>query len=450
MSPLYDNFLWVDDDGTDTVGTVASAERMNHIEAGIRTASEEIANIALTPGPQGIPGVQGVKGDTGDAGPQGIPGVDGAPGPQGIQGVKGDKGDVGPQGPGFFGEAAGGILGGVYPNPTLGRVSTVLADWDIASPAANGWSFGDDTTLHAPAAGSFMGFMQVVTVPSGYIYHQTLWGITADEMWARRRVGGVWTPWVKLAGIGNVAGYDVGDIKTSALSTASAGWMRCDGVNLPNGAGATAALRAALIAEGSPYGTFGPDPLVPNFNDRMPIGAGGRRSSANGGAWLATVAYAVNDIVNYAGANYRRKVAGTTATAPNADPANWTTLGARGTGAAGGSEKVALLSAEAAIPPGTFTEVKTAVNGTTGSDSPDHGHGPGGGGQFLQTSSPYGAGLVAASNGYGYYDWTAGPNARHAHSFTIPEHAHTILPRDANTAHENMPPYIGMSYFIKL
>ena len=76
-----------------------------------------IANIALTPGPQGeqgIQGIQGVAGATGPAGPAGADGADGLQGakgdtgdqgPQGIQGIqgpagpKGDKGDTGDQGP---------------------------------------------------------------------------------------------------------------------------------------------------------------------------------------------------------------------------------------------------------------------------------------------------------------------------------------------------------------
>lgn len=41
------------------------------------------------------------------------------------------------------------------------------------------------------------------------------------------------------------------------------------------------------------------------------------------GAWNAGTAYSVNDTVTYQGSQYRRKVAGTTSTAPDADTTNW-------------------------------------------------------------------------------------------------------------------------------
>lgn len=54
---------------------------------------QALADIALTPGPQGEPGPQGPKGDPGEDG------ADGAQGPQGEKGDKGDTGETGPQGP---------------------------------------------------------------------------------------------------------------------------------------------------------------------------------------------------------------------------------------------------------------------------------------------------------------------------------------------------------------
>lgn len=49
-------------------------------------------------------------------------------------------------------------------------------------------------------------------------------------------------------------------------------------------------------------------------------------------AWASGTAYVVNDAVTYSGASYRRKVAGTTGTAPNIDTTNWELLAAAGTG----------------------------------------------------------------------------------------------------------------------
>ncbi|GAA1138201.1 hypothetical protein [Nocardioides aquiterrae] len=55
------------------------------------------------------------------------------------------------------------------------------------------------------------------------------------------------------------------------------------------------------------------------------------------GPWSAPTAYAVADAVSYGGASYRRLVAGTTATPPDADGTNWGVLAAKGdTGPAGG------------------------------------------------------------------------------------------------------------------
>ncbi len=54
------------------------------------------------------------------------------------------------------------------------------------------------------------------------------------------------------------------------------------------------------------------------------------------GAWAAGTAYAVNDAVTYSNASYRRKVAGTTAGTPSADVANWEVIAARGAAGAAG------------------------------------------------------------------------------------------------------------------
>ena len=39
----YDKQVWIDDDGTLTVGTLVTAERMNHIEQGIEDAGSAVA-----------------------------------------------------------------------------------------------------------------------------------------------------------------------------------------------------------------------------------------------------------------------------------------------------------------------------------------------------------------------------------------------------------------------
>lgn len=54
-----------------------------------------------------------------------------------------------------------------------------------------------------------------------------------------------------------------GTVLPYALSTAPAGWMICDGSALA--AGTADHLRAALIADGNPYGESGGDPLLPDL-----------------------------------------------------------------------------------------------------------------------------------------------------------------------------------------
>lgn len=90
---------------------IAAHDAAGDAHADLRQA---LADIALTPGPQGEPGPQGPKGDPredgadgaqgpqgekGDTGETGPQGPQGETGPQGEKGDKGDKGDTGPQGP---------------------------------------------------------------------------------------------------------------------------------------------------------------------------------------------------------------------------------------------------------------------------------------------------------------------------------------------------------------
>lgn len=79
--------------GTVVSGTVASAEITG-------TPDNQVLNLVLPRGEQGIPGINGVNGQDGEQGPQGLQGPKGdtgntgATGPQGPKGDKGDKGDA--------------------------------------------------------------------------------------------------------------------------------------------------------------------------------------------------------------------------------------------------------------------------------------------------------------------------------------------------------------------
>src|SRR5690554_6397029 len=72
----YEPFNWQDGEAG---GTPITAERLNHIEDGIK-------NVELTPGPEGPEGPEGPQG------PAGADGSDGAEGPQGPAGADGADG----------------------------------------------------------------------------------------------------------------------------------------------------------------------------------------------------------------------------------------------------------------------------------------------------------------------------------------------------------------------
>ena len=63
-----------------------------------------------------------------------------------------------------------------------------------------------------------------------------------------------------------------GDLKFSARTGEHGNWIKADGRALA--AGQYDALRNALIADGSPFGASGGNPLIPDLRARMPLGAG--------------------------------------------------------------------------------------------------------------------------------------------------------------------------------
>lgn len=79
-----------------------------------------------------------------------------------------------------------------------------------------------------------------------------------------------------------------GTVLPYALATAPAGWLLCNGAAVAPGTADV--LRAALIAAGSPYGTSGANPLLPDLRGRVAAGkdnmggtAAGRLSNAGTG-----------------------------------------------------------------------------------------------------------------------------------------------------------------------
>ena len=119
-------------DDSEILKRIQALEASPKTDTSIFATKEELRNITLTPGPQGIQGIPGTKGDVGprgergEQGPQGlqgsqgVPGMpgekgrDGEPGPKGEAGQRGERGEQGPAGP-------QGLTGPVGPRGENGR-----------------------------------------------------------------------------------------------------------------------------------------------------------------------------------------------------------------------------------------------------------------------------------------------------------------------------------------
>jgi len=87
-----------------------------------------------------------------------------------------------------------------------------------------------------------------------------------------------------------------------------------------------------------PTGATGSQGPTGATGSQGPQGATGAAGLVWKGVWAAATAYAVNDAVTYAGSSWRRKVAGTSAGAPDTDAANWELLAQKGDVGATGAQ----------------------------------------------------------------------------------------------------------------
>jgi len=185
----------------------------------------------------------------------------------------------------------------------------------------------------------------------------------------------------------------LGQIAPTALATAAAGWLMCDGSACTS---TYASLRAALIASGSPYGLSGSDPLLPNLNaGRVPIGKNASHPLGQSGG-AESVALAVAEMPSHSHG-----------------------------GATAGSDRS--LSH-------THSVVGSLVN-------------PRGGGVIPNAANQYfGAGGYTAVDGWYVQDASAwGLSAAAAGT---PDHLHAITAQGGGGAHNNMPPFVAVNYVI--
>jgi microcystin-dependent protein len=191
---------------------------------------------------------------------------------------------------------------------------------------------------------------------------------------------GVATPAAGGSVLSRLSGAFVGQVVASAVSAPGSKWLLCDGSAVTS---AHAALRAALQADGSPYGTSGSDPRLPNFVGTFPLGASGLHA----------------------------------------------------VGSAGGEETHVLSTGE--------MPSHNHGGSTAGGAAPDHLHlGPNNaGGSYFINAGGDGAGLVAASNGYDKFNRTGSSDRSLAHD-------HVVSAQGGGAAHNNMPPFVAVRYFI--
>jgi len=296
--------------------------------------------------------------------------------------------------------------------------------------------------------------------------------------------GDAWVPmWEGVEAPSDMA--DVGDVKMTLSPVAPPGWLMC------NGQAVSRQTYAALfpligISQGAGDGstTFN----LPNYKDRMPVGAGGLYPLGSTGGEAAHV-LAKTEM-------------------PPHNHAGFTGTGSTGTGTTASTYKTGTAIGLGTSDP-TNTDHYHAININSGNDSPDHGHtgytdGPGwntGQGYNVFTGYPnQGYNFVAVTYNAAYVGgdgnkWndfnhthnvtTYGASARHAHNvagntnwqsqqYATNNHTHTLngatvpalsIPAIAipslsvpaltinndggGAAHNNMPPYQATNFVIK-
>lgn len=259
------------------------------------------------------------KGDTGSTGPTGATGATGPTGPTGptgLTGPAGPQGDVGPQGP----EGPQGDIGPQGPQGDIGPQGPQGDQGDVGPQGPQGDVGPQGAT--GPAGLTWQGTWSAATA---YVVNNAVTHLGSSY---RRKVAG-----------------------TTATAPAA------DTTNWE------------LLASKGDTGSTG---ATGSTGSTGPTGPAGLTWQ---GTWSAATAYVINDAVTHLGSSYRRKIAGTTATAPASDGTNWELLAAKGdtgstgaTGSAGpaGPAGTSAASYSATIGNGVATTITVTHNlGTT-------------------------------------------------------------------------------------
>lgn len=251
------------------------------------------------PGPQGVPGIKGDKGDPGLTGPAGVkgdkgdPGAQGSQGAQGLPGAKGDQGNPGADGaPGAAGPKGDtgvqGDPGPTGPQGLPGQTGLTGAKGDKGDPGTPG-----DTGAQGTPGDPGLTWRGAWSAAATYAVNDAV--SYNGESFRRKTAGG-----------------NTGTPAAEAAADGAWDWIA------QKGAQGTQGIQGNTGAQGNP-GATGPAGLTWQ------------------GTWNPGTAYAVNDAVSYGGSSYRRLVAGTSATLPPSDAANWALISQKGDNSLGQS-----------------------------------------------------------------------------------------------------------------
>lgn len=129
----------------------------------------------------------------------------------------------------------------------LDDLAGVGAGWDVRRVATG--------ATNTPSGANVNGSHVLTMEWDNATARQTYFEHNSQSVYTRARNSSAWGPWSPL-------GIPPGAMMTWPFATAPLGWLECDGSQVTS---ANPYLRAKLVAESSPYGTAGGNPLLPDL-----------------------------------------------------------------------------------------------------------------------------------------------------------------------------------------